>query len=1375
MEYHQSKRLNDESLDDFLYKKAKTSTDYPEIDNSTPIDHPMVDKDLYLYEIRMERERKFYRKNDVDDNIIYDEDSLRLLNIGRMFHPNSNGDDNCFGILSPIPLPTIAPFELYDSHMESVKNGKKYCLGIITVKIIPIKAMIRLDEKQIMTLEHFHRVVALVNGMNEINGVRHFYRDFYNDEEIYDAEKYYNYKHCRTFTQRYGHINYLFTPLSSGPASQFPWKGYDIDWSLVTDMLIFEQRMVKIYEAKYKCLSKQEKLKEVKKAIIIFSKEENPSENLKEKIKILENKREELLRGWTNIKGKLYYTNYHPLIKGSYDVKNHKHHFKSRINKVFFSPWKLPIQYSDGALNRIPLTKGSDKVKNPWNWTDKILVDLYPKCTELYTSLHSEIKDVDGDKTDDGDRTRIKTFYQKLVKGYKDNNDEWIPGKYPKLQELAANDGNDRGRGAKLVKIQTLFSSTKEPKRFISTNTDSFTAAANNRDDVEPPSAQYHFMEHLELFFLNSDMLRKSSRLLSISHRLSQMMDMELFRQFIVRKSYQESCANPTESSYNTTQFEKVPAFRIFDNELKCDKIKFIQKRTRKHLKPSYANRNVGDSVYSVTYSDDCKNLPDDFESNVRGLGLMHPIPIFGQKKYFLPPKMIKVCDTMAVNTHISIISESNEDKACAKIDLHVKEKVDRAWSVEAAHDGSSIGTIDQFKKKYMFKRKFGGYSNIKRDIEIDDQTSTLEKWQIRVDVSAKPGLEKIDCIEPDDKLRIETFKNHPAFIDWPPIIETTQNSILKLPDDQNMIESRERYCRQSLQDAINVISNEHWLKLYSNYLPSEVEMDIMRQFDDQVKDSERYLKNLISNHEEDDDVHLFLDEQIMGPSPSLLLRCFTQRSAGENQHHKNVQRMEFIGDSFLKLATTRVLFDDDTISTAGMLTRERTNYIKNANLRKISKILELENYMNIASVTNDVALVYPFFVPDNFKIDILDVKSTKSFLISEKQFQWKHPLWNGHAVQKIQDEKWVADTVESLIGAYLMTGGEKMAAEFLLVLNKIYREETDKEFLVCPEPYMWPDQDSPTVPDHIYTREFLSHLEPNREEQKNISKVEKALNEQCPHFNKFKNQSLAKQALSMAGYHKYDNERLEFLGDAVIDYVVAFEYYNNLSEYIIGNGAAVFKEGDLTAAKQAITSNNFLGSVGFINFLPHCALTLNSKLLSQFEDFKSHLGTKRGIPLNPDLNKIIDSYIPSNIIKAPVLNSRYLLDVPKWFGDIFEAVFGLVWLDQNQSLSKFWKTLKPFLNALGSDQKRLMELGVGEQKFESLNPRKHCEKEGTIQEDIVKLSEKIFVDQNQAKVWLKQKGGLREQDRIYIDKYVCRLKLRKADNVRIIYVHFFL
>ena len=61
-----------------------------------------------------------------------------------------------------------------------------------------------------------------------------------------------------------------------------------------------------------------------------------------------------------------------------------------------------------------------------------------------------------------------------------------------------------------------------------------------------------------------------------------------------------------------------------------------------------------------------------------------------------------------------------------------------------------------------------------------------------------------------------------------------------------------------------------------------------------------------------------------------------------------------------------------------------------------------------------------------------------------------------------------------------------------------------------------------------------------------------------------------------MRGYESQDNERLEFLGDAVLDYIVAMEYYSNEAEYIgettnkeKSNSIMELDVGDLTAAKQ--------------------------------------------------------------------------------------------------------------------------------------------------------------------------------------------------------------
>ena len=109
-----------------------------------------------------------------------------------------------------------------------------------------------------------------------------------------------------------------------------------------------------------------------------------------------------------------------------------------------------------------------------------------------------------------------------------------------------------------------------------------------------------------------------------------------------------------------------------------------------------------------------------------------------------------------------------------------------------------------------------------------------------------------------------------------------------------------------------------------------------------------------------------------------------------------------------------------------------------------------------------------------------------------------------------------------------------------------------------------------------------------------------------------------------MDGYNKKEkldsNERLEFLGDAVLDYLVVDEFYNKRKEIR-------FDSGELTDLKQAITSNNVFGALAFTLFLPHFALTNDPRKKYQLEYFKAQLAVNRGIPLNPDLARIMKPF----------------------------------------------------------------------------------------------------------------------------------------------------
>ena len=116
----------------------------------------------------------------------------------------------------------------------------------------------------------------------------------------------------------------------------------------------------------------------------------------------------------------------------------------------------------------------------------------------------------------------------------------------------------------------------------------------------------------------------------------------------------------------------------------------------------------------------------------------------------------------------------------------------------------------------------------------------------------------------------------------------------------------------------------------------------------------------------------------------------------------------------------------------------------------------------------------------------------------------------------------------------------------------------------------------------------------------------------------------MARLSLTMDGYNKKDrldsNERLEFLGDAVLDYLVVDEFYNNRKEIR-------FDSGELTDLKQAITSNNVFGALAFTLFLPHYALTNDPRKKYQLEYFKAQLAVTKGIPLNPDLARIMKNF----------------------------------------------------------------------------------------------------------------------------------------------------
>ena len=219
---------------------------------------------------------------------------------------------------------------------------------------------------------------------------------------------------------------------------------------------------------------------------------------------------------------------------------------------------------------------------------------------------------------------------------------------------------------------------------------------------------------------------------------------------------------------------------------------------------------------------------------------------------------------------------------------------------------------------------------------------------------------------------------------------------------------------------------------------------------------------------------------------------------------------------------------------------------------------------MSVLPVNDRDNNIYPYFTKEvkilNTELFSDNIEDSK---MSDKDstVQWINSI----PYQVIQDMKKLADTVESILGAYLVTGGEKMAAQLMNTLNYFYMEElnTTEDFLVCPPPSHWPSKDEP----NYHLMDMREYQEPSSNEMISIRRIEKRISDSLKTDFVFRKKGLARLSLMMRGYDEnWDNERLEFLGDAVLDYIVALEYYSNQAKY---NSPRPLDVGDLTAAKQ--------------------------------------------------------------------------------------------------------------------------------------------------------------------------------------------------------------
>ncbi|KAJ3612774.1 hypothetical protein NHX12_019032 [Muraenolepis orangiensis] len=476
-----------------------------------------------------------------------------------------------------------------------------------------------------------------------------------------------------------------------------------------------------------------------------------------------------------------------------------------------------------------------------------------------------------------------------------------------------------------------------------------------------------------------------------------------------------------------------------------------------------------------------------------------------------------------------------------------------------------------------------------------------------------------------------------------------------------------------------------------------------------------------------------------LGPNPGLILQALTLSNASDGF---NLERLEMLGDSFLKHAITTYLFCTYPDAHEGRLSYMRSKKVSNCNLYRLGKKKGLPSRMVVSIFDPPVNWLPPAYVvnQDRDSPDKLDSDETKeelqdepkeevnmeedleyyqehikfidSMLIGSGAFgkkitigfppsptpashppsapapapapeEWKPPprksphraspsaaashfpsadgnkageedefvvgFWNPseescgaelgkqsisydlHTEQCIADKS-IADCVEALLGCYLTSCGERAAQMFLCSLGlKVLPVGIRTDAAASPYlSYGWLKIPPRSMLDHPDAERTLNHL------ISGFENFERKIN------YTFQNKAYLLQAFTHASYH-YNTvtdcyQRLEFLGDAILDYLITKHLYEDPRQH---------SPGVLTDLRSALVNNTIFASLA-VKYDYH-------------KYFKA---------ISPELFHVIDDFVQFQLEK----NEMQGMD-----SELRRAIY----MDSGMSLETVWQVYYPMMRPL--------------------------------------------------------------------------------------------
>ncbi|XP_064484368.1 endoribonuclease Dicer-like [Ornithodoros turicata] len=450
------------------------------------------------------------------------------------------------------------------------------------------------------------------------------------------------------------------------------------------------------------------------------------------------------------------------------------------------------------------------------------------------------------------------------------------------------------------------------------------------------------------------------------------------------------------------------------------------------------------------------------------------------------------------------------------------------------------------------------------------------------------------------------------------------------------------------------------------------------------------------------------------GPSPSVLLQALTMSNANDGI---NLERLETVGDSFLKYAVTAHLYCAHPSVHEGKLSHLRSRQISNLNLYRLGRMRELGGLMVATKFEpSDNWLPPGYIVPPGLEQALIDsglpaghwnigaitdltnmneaqirqtlaerqsrVRNLEEVLAEEGVIDSDPYVPYNLLTQHSIPDKSIADCVEALIGAYLVSCGPRAALLFMSWLG----------LEVLPNGRAKEVADDLSVP--LYGPLELPLVDPN-----GVSALEELLSgydafERRIAYN-FRDRAYLLQAFTHASYH-YNRltdcyQRLEFLGDAVLDYLITRHLYEDPQRH---------SPGTLTDLRSALVNNTFFASLAvkydFHRYFKNVSPGLFA-VIQRFVEMKRH--SDGDFP-----------YHEKYYLEEEECEEAEEVEVPKALGDIFESVAGAIYLDSGMSLDTVWQVyyamMKPEIEYFSthvpkSPIRELLELEPQTAKFE--------------------------------------------------------------------------